>query len=186
MRKELCAEQRASETLRGELEGARGQAAGRSEELAAAVAALGEARQQLLAREKEATHWRAESARAVSRLEALTTHCEQQAEQTRALKAEVSDQRKAMAALRDQSELQHHALLAAEVARAEQSDRQHSTGPARPGRSQTDGSCAPQGRVRPDGAPPPPPSTPQAGSATAFVEVLAAGELRPPPRGGHG
>lgn len=183
---ELSAECKASKKLRDELSAARHQAAARSEELEVAVNALGEARQQLTAREREASHWRAESARAVSRLEALTAHCEGQAEQIRALMAEMAAQRKALTALRDQSELQHNALLASEVARAEQSGRENDASMMRPvGLAELHPSERPAQTLPP---PPPPPSTPQTGTA-AFVEVLATSEsrqLRPPPRGQWG
>ena len=78
VRAALLAEQEASAALRADLEQSRQLAADRTEELSAAMAALGEARAQLAKRASDASHWRAESARAVARLEVLTDAFERQ------------------------------------------------------------------------------------------------------------
>ena len=117
---ELRLERDATRAVSEELAAAKLEVDARSEELSAALAALAEARQQLDTRAEEASHFRAEAARAVGQLEALTDHAERQASQIQQLEVEVAGQRKALVAMRDAAEMQHHALTASEGARAEQ------------------------------------------------------------------
>ena len=190
---ELAVERQVAEGLRTELLDAQQQAAARAGELQVAVSALGDARRQLSARAGEVSQWRAEAARAVGKLETMTDHCERQNEQIHTLQKEIAAQRKALMSMQDASDLQHQALLVAEGARAEQSRRYRSRHASRTSNrsvaiAEVDSDLhAEEGTLfRPGGSPPPPPpSTPQYGTATgaAFLDVLAAGELRPPSRG---
>ena len=99
--------------LRQELTAARCDAAERGDELRAALAGLHEARDALDKRTRDCSHWRAEAARAVGQLEALTSYCERQAETMRTLQSQRTGDRDKLLATRASSELQHQALVAA-------------------------------------------------------------------------
>ena len=79
LRAELDAERERSESLYAELDRMRADLAERDEALKVALDGLHQARQQLARRDSECTHYRAEAARAVGQLQALTAHAEQQA-----------------------------------------------------------------------------------------------------------
>ena len=74
LREQLRAEREQCATLRKQVDGARQAEEDRGEELMAALAALKEVRKQVTNRTSECAHWRAEAARAVGRLEALTEY----------------------------------------------------------------------------------------------------------------
>ena len=115
----LEAARRASIDLRTELELAQHAEVERSSELVVALAGLQEAQKQLAGRDKDCTHWRIESARAVERLETLTAHCERQNDRIKSLEAEVETLFKTVEAARADSLVQREALLASEQARTQ-------------------------------------------------------------------
>ena len=116
----LAAEQSASAALRAALDDARQQAADRAEELQAALNALQETRKQLQQRASEVSHWRAESARAVGHLDAMTSAFEKQTARVHAVEGDAADARRALAEVHETNDMQRHALNAAAQAVAEQ------------------------------------------------------------------
>ena len=157
-------ERNAAEVVCAELEAARWQAADRADELNSALSTIAHERGKLEKRAKEASHWRAAASRANGTVEALTDHCERQNEKIKMLETETAGQREALMAMRDAGELQCHALLASEGARAVQSAV-----------TQVPQSAALQNDYFQRPGTEPPPSTP-------FIDILASGELRPPKR----
>jgi hypothetical protein len=86
--------------LKKELAEAHQAARSRDEELNAALTALHKLRQQVTSRETECTHWRAEAARAVGQLEAMSAHVEQQNDRIQAVEREASMLQAELAGLR--------------------------------------------------------------------------------------
>jgi hypothetical protein len=116
----LAREQQVTSELRAQLEAARQAEAARAEECVAALSALEEARKQLSTRASECSHWRAEAARTVGRLETLTDFCERQTTALRAHEADAATYREQLDAEHRRREMQKNALRASEDARADQ------------------------------------------------------------------
>ena len=116
----LDAERRTSAGLRAELAGAQQQVQGRGEEVEAALAALQEVRKSLQQRSNDCSSYRAESARAVARLEAMTDAFEKQTVRLRDAEKDAAEARTLLKGAYEKNEMQRHALGAAAQAVAEQ------------------------------------------------------------------